>query len=401
MATSMDMLPTEILETIFVIGQIPPYPFVKAADVEENVAFALTISWVCTRWREIALAQPNLWTSIASRYGSTSTVLSFLQRSRDLPLVYSETTRPWSPPSKVDHLRCKIICRAQHCHLFSPGYFPFNQALENFRGSPIESLSIVVDRADVGHELRILRRGFSRLRRLHIDGYSMRPRIPSQLASPELFLDTLSLSRQCLPSMTLLSRTAHTLTQLILGKGISASSFYAANIPELTALVKLVAIGGLLGIQEQLNMPNLEEFHMLGWKSKHYNKFDRELSVLGGWEHRPFQKVHTISIELQLLSGSDLRPTLFRTFPNVKDAYLHVDGPWEIKSWPANMGVMASALVIEDVHGARWPLLRRIGVKDEATRDRLAAELGERVSETVVLVRVAQWPVMRSGFHNR
>lgn len=81
--TAIGRLPPEVLADIFrelVDSHVDPY----------NRSNALLVTWVCSRWREVALHAPRLWNYIALRPHDVARISEFMNRSKQVPLFMEQ-----------------------------------------------------------------------------------------------------------------------------------------------------------------------------------------------------------------------------------------------------------------------------------------------------------------------
>jgi hypothetical protein len=80
-------LPPEVLVVAFghLAEDRPDDPPGQHARTHSRTNFSFT--HVCREWRNVALAEPRLWTRIFTLSTLAECVLAMLERSRDLPLV--------------------------------------------------------------------------------------------------------------------------------------------------------------------------------------------------------------------------------------------------------------------------------------------------------------------------
>ena len=81
---AIDVLPAEILSCIFefVEGSSPCTPYLKKGN------WISAITHTCQRWRQAALSNPRLWTSVAS-FDSIDMLKTIIERSKGLALSVS------------------------------------------------------------------------------------------------------------------------------------------------------------------------------------------------------------------------------------------------------------------------------------------------------------------------
>ncbi|KAH7887151.1 hypothetical protein F5I97DRAFT_2021313, partial [Phlebopus sp. FC_14] len=90
LTSAIRRLPPEILGEIFLYC-LPEYPYITQC----HRYTPLVLTWVCQRWRSIAMATPQLWSSLAMTLHKTTKAdyrlqcETWLARAKDIPLILS------------------------------------------------------------------------------------------------------------------------------------------------------------------------------------------------------------------------------------------------------------------------------------------------------------------------
>ncbi|KAJ7641199.1 hypothetical protein FB45DRAFT_1053769 [Roridomyces roridus] len=187
-------LPNEIVSEIF-IHFLPTYPHCPPMKGRESPT---TLTHICRRWHEIALATPKLWRAIAvfytqKRTKQTRLVQTWLNRSGSCPL--SIRLGPSDLVSKEAFLA--ILLHSERWHHVELGMPAPEVALIKGPMPLLESFSLEVDRSDYTHPATTFG-DFPRLRSLTLDNAGDARWLPISQLTTLTFQDVHHLTN-CLP----------------------------------------------------------------------------------------------------------------------------------------------------------------------------------------------------------
>ena len=245
-------LPDDVLALIFEAGTRPDLQFCDYWDKPEKLPFPILVSHVSHTWREVAIRDPFLWTSIY--------IIS--SKSHDLGLMYMNRSKNCSldirytcdiekmldfDPSILQLQRCRHLIIS--CHWYHSA-FHICQCLERENVPRLVSFEIDMDYANDGYEddfppnnYKLFGGGAPVLSSVEIGGISLRSCKPPISALTDLTLKTSALAAEMtfaefFDAFADIAPTLITLRLegIILRVGIGEHCFHT-NFPSLTSLV--------------------------------------------------------------------------------------------------------------------------------------------------------------------